>query len=128
MDTQVLTKDVQDKYLLAQKYYQIISGLNNLKLADGEIQLVAFAAIHGNISDNSLREDYIEKYGTTVATINNIVHRLKKKQVFLKEGKKIFVNPAITQLDFDSKINLVVKIDIIKKVEKVNNLNVKKYG
>ena len=113
MEIQKMGKKIPDKYAAARVYYQIISAINELKLAKGEIQLVAYAAIKGNISDASIREEYCEKYGTTMATINNIVNRLKKeeyKHVILKKGKRIFVNPAITQLDFEQEICLEIFI------------------
>lgn len=115
MDTQRLNKVVADPYAVAHKYYQILSVLNDLYLADGEIQLVAFAAIKGNISDLSIREEYCDRYRTTIATINNVVHRLKKKerkQILIKEGKRIFVNPAINKMDFSQGIGLGITIKL----------------
>ncbi len=110
MIVQKLQTELKDPYAIAHKYYQIISVINDLKLAEGEIQLVAFTAIKGNIHDPNLREEYCELYGTTLATINNIVWRLKKKMVILKENKEIFVNPALTKVDFKETIQLVVEL------------------
>jgi len=115
MEVQRLNKQVKDSFALAQKYYQIISVLNDLGLAQGEIQLVAYSAIMGNMADPTLRKAYCEQYGTTPATINNIVYRLKKKNIFLKKDKKIFVNPSLTKLDFSKATTLVVSLTLQTK-------------
>jgi len=128
MDVQKLTRQVADSYLVAHKYYQVLSVINDLKLADGEITLMAFTAIEGNISDPALRKVYCKKYKTTIATINNIVHRLKKRNLLKKDGKMIFVNPTLNALDFQQKITLLLTIDVPEKIEKPNLLNVQKYG
>jgi len=115
MIVQKLNKKTKDKFALAHKYYQILSVLNDLKLAEGEIQLVAFSAIKGNIAEPSLREEYCETYSTTPATINNIVYRLKKKDIFRKEDKMIFVNPELTQVNFEEDLALVISLTIPRK-------------
>ena len=46
---------------------------------------------------------------TTTATINNIVSKLKKQFIFLKNDGKIEVNPVIV-LDFKKNLNLVIKL------------------
>ena len=75
---QQLAKEHTDKYELAQKYYSLLSALNNLKLTEREIQLVAYTAIKGTITYANARTEFCEKYNTTTATINNIVSKLKK--------------------------------------------------
>ena len=115
MEVQRLNKQVEDQFLLAQKYYQIISVLNDLRLADGEIQLVAFSAIKGNMANPTLRTEYCDTYKTTPATINNIVYRLKKKDIFQKVNKQILVNPMLTKLDFSKATTLIVSLTLQTK-------------
>lgn len=115
MDVQHLNKPVKTQYESAQKYYQILSVLNNLELAESEIQLIAFTAIKGNITDPDNRKEFCEKANTTVATINNMVYRLKKKNIIHKAGKMLFVNPALTQLNFKEPISLVIGITVISE-------------
>lgn len=110
MDVQRLNKSVEDQYGAAQKYYQILSVLNDLHLSEGEIQLIAFAAIKGNITDSEIRKEFCEKYDTTIATINNMIWRLKKKALFHKKGRTLFVNPLITKLDFNKDLTLIIFI------------------
>ena len=112
MDIQRLNIGVSDQYEAAFKYYQILNVVNSLELTDSEIQLIAFSAIKGNITDKEIREEFCSLYKTTVATINNMVYRMKKKDIFLKEGKKIFVNPQINQLDFSKTFGLVMSIKL----------------
>lgn len=106
---QQLAKSYDDKYELAQQYYSLLSALNNLKLTEREIQLVAYTAIKGTITYANARAEFCEKYNTTTATINNIVSKLKKVGIFIKENSKVKVNPVIV-LDFDKHINLFIQL------------------
>lgn len=130
MKVQKLSKVNKDPYALAHKYYQIMSVLNDLKLAEGEIQLVAFTSIRGNIADPEIRDEYCKTYKTTSATINNIVYRLKKKKIILKKDKEIFVNPALTQVNFDEPLALVVSLTLTSNEGKspIKNTNTSKSG
>ena len=99
----------EDSFSLAQKYYSILSAVNNLKLTQREIQLVAFAAIKGNISYANIRKEFCEKYGSTEPTINNLISKLKKLKVFVKDGTKVKVNPLII-LKFNEDIKLEINL------------------
>ena len=103
-------RKVDDEYSMAEKYYSVLSTINDLKLTQREIQLIAFAAIRGNISYSSIREDFCNKYNSTSPTINNIISKLKKIGVFVKDGSKIKVNPVII-LNFSNDITLEVKME-----------------
>lgn len=104
---QKLRKPVADKFAIAEKYYAVLSDVNDLKLTEREIQLVAFAAIRGNMTYANVREDFCKKHNTTSPTINNIISKLKKLGVFIKEGGKVKVNPRIV-LDFEKDIKLEI--------------------
>jgi hypothetical protein len=107
---QKFLRKVEDNYAMAEKYYSVLSTINNLKLTQREVQLVAFTAIRGNISYSSIREDFCKKYNSTSPTINNIISKLKKIGVFVKDGSKIKVNPVII-LNFSNDITLEVKME-----------------
>lgn len=107
--TQKLKNKSEDKYLLAEKYYSILSAINNLKLTQREVQLIAFTAIRGNISYANIRKEFCEKYDSTSPTINNIISKLKKLGIFIKDGTKVKVNPVII-LPFDKDITLEIKL------------------
>ena len=99
----------EDSFSLAQKYYAILSAVNNLKLTQREIQLIAFAAIKGNISYANIRKEFCEKYNSTEPTINNLISKLKKSKVFIKDGTKVKVNPLII-LKFNEDIKLEINL------------------
>lgn len=98
-----------DVFNLAEKYYSILSAVNNLKLTQREIQLVAFTAIKGNISYANIRKEFCEKYNSTSPTINNIISKLKKIKVLVKDGTKTKVNPVII-LDFNKDVTLQISL------------------
>jgi len=110
MIVQKLKCPTENEYNVAEKYYGILSVVNDLKLTPREIQLMAFTAIRGNMSYANIREDFCKKYNTTSPTINNIISKLKKKRVFIKEKGKVKVNPVII-LDF--KMDLRIEINLI---------------
>ena len=107
---QKFLRNVSDDYVMAEKYYSMLSTINDLKLTTREVQLVAFAAINGNISYSNIREEFCLKYNSTSPTINNIISKLKRIGVFVKDGTKIKVNPVIL-LPFDQNITLELKIE-----------------
>lgn len=106
---QKLKKPVVDQIATAEVYYSILSAINNLKLTQREIQLIAFTAIKGNISYANIRAEFCEKYDSSNPTINNIISKLKKMSIFVKDGTKTKVNPQII-LDFEKDIVLNISI------------------
>ena len=106
---QRLKRKEDDQFKLAEKYYTILSAINNLNLTTREIQLVAFTAIKGNISYANIRQEFCESYKTTGPTINNIISKLKKINVLVKDGSKVKVNNMIV-LDFTKDITLEIKL------------------
>ena len=109
MILQRLKKVEQDDYLLAERYYTILSAVNDLKLTQREIQLMAFAAVRGNISYANIRRDFCERYKTTNPSINNIISKLKKMGVLVKDGSKVKVNPQIL-LNFENDLILEIRL------------------
>lgn len=108
---QKLSKDSSNRLELAKKYYNLISALNNLQLTEREIQLVAFSAVRGSLSFATVREDFCSLYNSSFPTINNMVSKLKKSFILIKEGKKIVVNPLIA-LDFSKPLILQITLTI----------------
>ena len=106
---QKLKKQEQDVYASAQRYYGVMSAVNSLSLTERELQLVAFTAVKGNISYKNIREEFCQKYNSSAPTINNLISKLKKLGVFVKEGSKVKVNPIIN-LNFENDVVLEIKI------------------
>lgn len=107
MIVQKLNSPVKDALQLAEKYYNVISAINDLSLTPREIQLVAFTAIRGNMSYANIREDFCKEYNTSSPTINNIISKLKKRNVLIKDRGKIKVHPVIA-LDFKNDVKLEI--------------------
>lgn len=106
---QKLKKQEDSDYLLAERYYTLLSAINDLKLTQREIQLIAFTAIKGNISYANIRQEFCDKYGTTNPSINNIISRLKKMGILIKDGSKVKVNPKII-LNFENDVTLEIRL------------------
>ena len=106
---QKLRKGFEDQYVLAQKYYGILSVLNNLALTEREIQLIAYTAVRGNISLANVREDFCKRYKSSGATIDNIVSRMKKIGIMTKENGKVKVIASIA-LDFEKDVILQINL------------------
>lgn len=100
-----------DEFILAEKYYAILSVINNLKLTQREIQLIAFTALKGNMSYKHIREEFCLKYGTTSPTINNMISKLKRLNIFVKDRAKIKVNPIIILPFAQAEIVLEIKLN-----------------
>jgi len=109
MIVQRLKKDVSTDIELAIKYYSILSAINNLHLTEREIQLISFTAIKGNITYANVREEFCKTYNSTSPSINNIISKLKKVGIFIKENGKVKVNPIIT-IDFKKDLTLEIKL------------------
>jgi hypothetical protein len=109
MIVQSLKKDVSTDFQLAEKYYSILFTINNLHLTEREIQLIAFTAIKGNITYANVREEFCKTYNSTSPTINNIVSKLKKLGIFVKENGKVKINPKIC-IDFHKDLMLNIKL------------------
>lgn len=99
----------QDNYVLAEKYYSILSAINGMRLTQREIQLIAFTAVRGNMSFANVRDEFCKRHNTTGPTINNMISKLKKMAVLTKVSGKVKVNPII-QLDFTQDITLQIRL------------------
>lgn len=113
METNIIVQKIksssQDNYVLAERYYSILSAINGMRLTQREIQLVAFTAVKGSMSFANVREEFCKRYETTGPTINNMISKLKKLGVLTKTGGKIKVNPII-QLDFRQDVTLQIRL------------------
>ena len=111
MTVQKLAKSIPDSIALAATYYGLISSLNNLQLTEREIQLLAYSAVRGSISYATVREEFCKQYNSSFPTVNNIVSKLKRSGILVKNGKHIVVNPRIA-LDFSKPLILQITLTI----------------
>lgn len=117
MIVQSLKKVVDTDIQLAEKYYSILFTINNLHLTEREIQLIAFTAIKGNITYANVREEFCKTYNSTSPTINNIISKLKRLGIFIKENGKVKVNPKII---IDFKKDLMLNIKLVHEEASIN--------
>ena len=106
---QRLKKEVDSDMQLAMKYYSILSAVNSLNLTERELQLISFTAIKGNITYANVREEFCKTYNSTSPSINNIISKLKRIGIFIKENGKVKVNPVIV-IDFKKDLTLDIKL------------------
>lgn len=90
-------------------YYTTLLQLNNIHATKRDIELIAFTAVRGNISNYNVKNEFITTYNSSFQTISNIVSRHKKNLIFIKENGKIKVNPAIV-LDFTKPLSIVLTL------------------
>lgn len=117
MIVQTLKKVIDTDIQLAEKYYSILFTINNLHLTEREIQLTAFTAIKGNITYANVREEFCKTYNSTSPTINNIISKLKKVGIFIKENGKVKINPKIA---IDFKKDLILNIKLVHEEASIN--------
>lgn len=110
MIIQRLKKIVDSDMDMSILYYTILSAVNNLHLTEREIQLISFTAIKGNITYANVREEFCNTYNSTSPSINNIISKLKKVGIFIKENGKVKVNPIINSIDFTKDLTLDIKL------------------
>lgn len=109
MIVQTLSKKLPSEFEIAEKYFSLISAINDLALTQREIQLLAFTAVKGNMTYGNVKEEFCKRYNTTSPTINNIVSKLKRMGLIVKNNGKISVT-AILVLDFNKDIVLNIKL------------------
>ena len=72
-----------------------MSVVNNLDMAKREIQLVAFTAVRGDVYSNRLRKEFVKEYGSSLATVGNIISKFSKNGLLVKGKKSVKVNKAL---------------------------------
>jgi hypothetical protein len=93
-------------FVKAERYFQMISVVNNLRLTERDVQFVAFLAVEKEIQ----KKAFCEKYGTSMATVGNIIHKLKKLKILRKENGKLLIYPSLS-LNFNNDVALNIILD-----------------
>lgn len=109
MILQRLKKELINDIDVSYRYYSVLSALNDLLLTKREIQLMSFISVSGSVSISENREKFCKSYDTTSATVNNMVSKLKRRNLLMKKDGKIVVN-SIISLDFSKDLSLEIKI------------------
>jgi len=90
----------------AERYFQMVSVVNDLRLTERDVQFVAFLAVEKEIQ----KKAFCEKYGTSMATVGNIIHKLKKLKILRKENGKLLIHSSLS-LDFNNDITLNIVLN-----------------
>lgn len=90
-----ITKKEPDSLSVALRYYSVLSAIGDMDLTVREIQLIAFTSIKGNISSINNTSEFCDMFKTSLPTIRNMISKLKKKSILIKDGGKIKVNPKL---------------------------------
>jgi predicted transcriptional regulator len=90
----------------AERYFQMVSVVNDLRLTERDVQFVAFLAVEKEFK----KKEFCEKYNTSMATVGNIIHKLKKLRVLRKENGKLLVHPHLS-LNFENDITLNIVLN-----------------
>lgn len=110
---QKITSNCADELEVARKYYHVLFGLNNIHVTKKELDLVAFSAIYGSISTPGLKEEFTKQFKAPLPSIYNMIGRLKKLNIFVKESGKYNINPVI-YVNFLLNPNIVLAVKINK--------------
>lgn len=94
----------KDPYEKATRYFSILSAVNGLSLTERDIQLVSFMAVY---KEKDLRKEFCNRFETTMATTSNIVHKMRKRGLIVKDGTGIALNPNFPK-DFTQEITLTI--------------------
>ena len=91
-------------------FQEFIRALNNQKYSNWQALLIGEEEKQeGNITYANVREEFCKKYKTSSPTINNIISKLKKMNIFIKQDGKVKINPIIV-LDFNKELSLQISL------------------
>jgi len=102
-------KEYGSSFEVALKYYTLFSLLSNWNLTPADLKLLAFTATRGNISSGGAREQFIEQFHSSKASVANIVHKLFKLHYLIKEDGLTRINPS---LDMNFSQPLILQLHI----------------
>lgn len=106
MIVQKINTKVADSEELAFKYFSILSTINDMHLVKRDVQLIAYA-ISQNKPVSAVKLEFVEKFGTSMATVGNIISKLYKLNVLKKRRRVVSINPKLL-FDFESSLALQI--------------------
>lgn len=92
----------------ARKYLALVLLINDIKISKRELDLLTFVALQGNISTGGKKEEFIQQYSTSKATIGNLIYSLKKKGLLKRIDGKTCLHPSFKILP-EMEINVKLK-------------------
>ena len=107
-------KTKEDKREVAVCYFRLLSAFNNFKLSDSEIELLAHISVNKGIVSGSCKISYAQNYNSSVAAVDNIISKLKKKKLLVKIENVVMLQPKIF-LDFNTPNNFIFSFKCVTK-------------
>lgn len=106
---QKIQKSVESDIEKAIKFYSVIFALNNIKLPQKQLCLLAFTAVRGSITSPAARAEFIKIFGSSLASLENMKQELVKSGLLVKVDRKYKINSQIA-LDFSKDILLQINL------------------
>lgn len=94
----------------AIRYYSLLSAINGIGLTRKQIELLAFTSVRGTITPMSARQEFIETFGSSFPSLENIKIKLAKLGWLVEIDKMYRVNPQVN-LDFHRNIILHISLE-----------------
>lgn len=108
MIVQKINIDVKDAYEMSFKYFSILSILNGMNLVKRDVQLLSYA-ISQDKPISAVKKEFVKKFGTSMATVNNIISKLYKLNILKKHKRVVKINPILL-LDFNSDLMMGISL------------------
>lgn len=102
----------------AIKYYSIIFALNNIRIPQKQLYLLAYTAARGSITSPAARAEFVRMFDSSLASLENMKQELVKAGLLVRIDRKYRVNPKIA-LDFTN--NIVLQINLISSGKEENS-------
>jgi hypothetical protein len=110
---QKILSTCETEFDLVRRYYAVLFELNDIKITNNQLNLIAYCAINGTISTPPVRDEFRRLFNVPKHSLYNMSGVLTKKGIFVKgEDKKIRVNPAILPNFKADAIILTIKLTI----------------
>ncbi len=129
-EKQVLVKTIKKSFDSNIKagitWFKFISAINDINLTKRELELLAFINYRGTISSSSSKEEYCKLFESSKATVANMIARLSKLKLIVKEktinrvNSKVKINPSL-YMDFTK--DVVIRLFIDVNIDKPSNNN-----
>lgn len=107
---QKIQRKVDSDIEKAVKYYSVIFALNNIRIPQKQLYLLAYTAARGSITSPAARSEFVKLFDSSLASLENMKQELVKAGLLVRVDRKYKVNPKIA-LDFTN--NVVLQINLI---------------
>lgn len=106
---QKIRREVASDVEKAIRYYSVLLALNNVKLPQKQLYLLAFTAARGSITSPAARKEFVEMFDSSLASLENMKQELVKAGFLVQIDMKYRVNPKIA-LDFSKDVMLQINL------------------